>query len=64
MSDGDEENDDGPYRMYASLGDLELTVKGPDGEWVEEQFEETWRNRLEEAAEMKEAIRNADPHAH
>jgi len=56
----DEEDDNGPYRMYASLGDLELTVKGPDGDWVEEQFEKQWKERLDEASEMKQAIRKAD----
>jgi len=59
MSD-DEDDSDGPYRMYGSLGDLELTVKGPDAEWVEEQFEKQWKERLDEAADMKEAIRRAD----
>jgi len=60
MSDDEDENGDGPYRMYGSLGDLELTVKGPDAEWVEEQFEKQWMDRMEEASEMKEAIRRAD----
>lgn len=60
MSDDEDENGDGPYRMYGRLGQMELTVKGPDAEWVEERFEESWQNRLEEASEMKEAIRRAD----
>lgn len=59
MSD-EQENGDGPYRMYGSLGDLELTVKGPDPDWVENQFEKQWSDRLDEASEMKEAIRDAD----
>lgn len=58
--DEDESNKDGDYSMYASLGDLTLEVKGPDGNWVEETFESTWQKRLEEAGEMKEAIRDAD----
>lgn len=48
------------YRMYGRMGEMELTVRGPDGDWVEEQFEESWEKRLDEASEMKEAIRNGD----
>jgi hypothetical protein len=54
------DDDGGEYRMYGRLGQMELTVKGPDEEWVEERFEQSWANRLEEANEMKEAIRQAD----
>ena len=60
MSDDCDECADEPYRMFASLGDLDLTVKGPDPDWVVEQFETQWQERLEEASEMKEAIRDAD----
>jgi len=53
-------DEEGEYSIYVSLGDLEQTVSGPDKEWVEEQFEESWQNRLDEAGEMKRAIRDSD----
>jgi len=61
MSDDDETN--GTYKIDCSLGDLDLTVKGSDPDWVEEEFEKQWQERLEESAEMKQAIRDADPYA-
>jgi hypothetical protein len=57
---GDDDSSNGKSKISATLGDLELTVKGPDEEWVEEQFEKQWTERLDEASEMKEAIRRAD----
>lgn len=61
MSDDDQDSGrDEPYRMEASMGELSLTVKGPDPDWVEAKFEDSWQSRLEEASEMKQAIRRAD----
>jgi len=48
------------YRIEASLGDLDLTVEGPDEDWVEQQFNEQWAERLAESETMKEALRRAD----
>lgn len=50
--------------MEASLGDLDLTVEGPDADWVEEQFESAWQDRLAESETMKEALRQADRSSH
>lgn len=60
MSDDGDDNGDKKSSIKASLGDLYLEVEGPDKEWVEEQFEKQWQERLEESAEMKEAIRRGD----
>lgn len=49
-----------PKKIEASLGDLRVSVKGDDMDEVAEQFEFVWSNRLEESAEMKEALRNSD----
>jgi hypothetical protein len=59
MSDDDDDNSK-KSSINASLGDLYLEVEGPDEEWVVEQFEKQWQERLEEADVMKEAIRKAD----
>lgn len=48
------------YQIEASLGDLDLTVEGPDEDWVEQQFNEQWAERLAESETMKEALRRAD----
>lgn len=48
------------YQIDASLGDLDLTVEGPDEDWVEQQFNEQWAERLSESETMKEALRRAD----
>ena len=55
------DDDDGPYEIEALIGSLSMTVSGPDEEWVRETFDEEWAERLEEASEMKEAIRQANP---
>lgn len=60
MSDDSEDKSDKKSKISASLGDLSLTVNGPDEDWVEEQFEKQWKERLEESDVMKEAIRKAD----
>jgi hypothetical protein len=60
MSDDSDDNTDKKSTITAELGNLYLSVDGPNEEWVEEQFEKQWQQRLEEAAEMKEAIRRAD----
>ena len=54
-------DDDSPYEIEASIGSLSMNVSGPDEEWVRETFQEEWCDRLDEAAEMKEAIRQANP---
>jgi hypothetical protein len=56
----DEENGTN-YEVSCSLGDLSLTVSGGDEDWVEETFEEKWESRLQEAADMKEAIKQNAP---
>lgn len=62
MSDSDNETGDAQeeYRMYATLGSLTLEIEGNDKEWVADRFEESWETRLQEASEMKEALRRAD----
>ena len=61
----DEELTGEKHKIECSLGDLDLKVRGPDPEWVEKTFEEKWQQRLEESAEMKEAVRDIeDPRMH
>lgn len=60
MSDDDGNDEGNRSTITAELGDLYLSVDGADEEWVEEQFEKQWQQRLEEAADMKQAIRDAD----
>lgn len=53
-------DEDIPYEIKCTLGDLQLCVSGPDPEWVDEHFDRKWSERLDESEQMKQAIRRAD----
>lgn len=51
-------DDDAYAEVSASLGSLDLTVRGDDEEWVSETFDEKLDRLLEEAEEMSQAVRD------
>lgn len=53
-------SEEGGRRISVSLGTLHVEVEGNEDEWVEETFESVWEKRLEESAEMKDALRESD----
>lgn len=52
------EEEDGEFQLKCSLGNLRLSVSGPDEEWVKETFDEEWQKRLEESEDMSKALRD------
>lgn len=53
-------DENGSAVVEGSLGDLHLRVVADDADTAEDVFERVWEKRMEEANELKEAIRTAD----
>lgn len=47
------DEEDHPYEIDAQAGDVQLTVSGPDEEWVDKEFDEKLE-RLEELSDMSD----------
>lgn len=45
------EDEDHPYEIDAQAGDVQITVSGPDEEWVDERFDEKLE-RLEDLQDL------------
>lgn len=58
MSEEEEENGSTEHRIYGHIGNLELTVKGQDPEWVSETFDDKLQNLLSESEDISKALRD------
>jgi hypothetical protein len=53
MGDDDPQEEQNPYQIDGSMGNLSLTVTGEDKKWVEETFQKEWSDRLMEYEAMR-----------
>lgn len=54
----DEDSEPKHYELNCTLGSLQLSVEGTDKEWVRQTFQEEWAERMSEAEDIEQALRD------